>query len=94
MSYIARTSRRPHSGSTVRLLTSEMFDGMYTRNATGTSLSHPPLGTGPSIHHYWDFVALFLHMYSEFGNERHDDVAVEVISSQSDVATLCHAHTA
>lgn len=38
--------------------------------------------------------SLFLHMYSEYGNERHDDVAVEVISSQSDVATLCHAHTA
>ena len=37
--------------------------------------------------------SLYLHTYSECGNERHADVAVEVIGSQSDVATLCHAHT-
>ncbi len=58
VSHIARTSKRPHLGSTVRLFNYEYFDGMRTRNRTGMSLSHPALGTAPSIHHDCNFVAI------------------------------------
>ena len=102
VSYTARTNNRPHSRSTVRLLNQENFDGMCTRNRSGTSLSHPLLGTGlstgPSIYRYRNFIAissqLHFHSYGERGNDSHDDVAVVVIGSQSDVATSRDAHTA